>query len=102
MTTAALMTIGSKVVIAAGSVELHDRSVPYNKGDSDVLWGPKGSRFAVIRSVTGKTEEYRAIDLRTGFLLREESWEEGKRRDEITDGLVPDPLAGATSPTSEK
>jgi hypothetical protein len=71
-----------RVVIYAGNVVLHEHFAHFEKGDSDLLWGPKGSRFAVIRSVCEKKEHYVAYDLRTGSRLREESWHEWKRRDE--------------------
>jgi len=70
-----------KVVIATGNVVLDDWYV-FFKGDSDLLWGPEGSRFVVIRSISEKSEHYQAYDLRTGRPLREESWSEGRRRDE--------------------
>jgi hypothetical protein len=71
-----------KVVIAAGNVMLEDWYVRFEKGNTDLLWGPEGSRFAVIRSVSEKREHYAAYDLRTGRHLRDESWDEGKCREE--------------------
>ncbi|HEV3166295.1 MAG TPA: hypothetical protein VGZ22_19880 [Isosphaeraceae bacterium] len=71
---------GLKVVIAAGNVKLDDWYVRWFEGVSDLQWGPAGSRFAVTRSTCEKSETYMAFDLRTGRLLREETWDEGKRR----------------------
>jgi hypothetical protein len=67
------------VVITAGNVVLNKGFIRPDKAESDLLWGPKESRFAVIRSVYDKTEYYAAYDLRTGRLLRDESWDEWKR-----------------------
>jgi hypothetical protein len=71
-----------RVVIYAGNVVLHEHFAHFEKGDSELLWGPEGSRFAVIRSVCEKKENYVAYDLQTGSRLREESWHEWKRRHE--------------------
>ncbi len=70
-----------KVVIAAGNVVLGDWYL-FFKGDPDLFWGPVASRLVVIRSVSDKTEHNEAYDPRTGPRLREETWYEGKRRDE--------------------
>ena len=51
-----------RVVISAGTVELHEHFAHFEKGDSELLWGPEGSRFAVIRSVFAKKEHYVAYD----------------------------------------
>jgi hypothetical protein len=69
-----------KIVITAGNVVLADRYVRFGfeKGDSDLLWGPKGAQFAVIRSIFGDQEKYEAYDLRTGRHLRGERWCDGK------------------------
>jgi hypothetical protein len=40
--------------------------------DIDLLWGPDGSRFVVIRSRAVGTENYVACDLRTGRSFRDE------------------------------
>ncbi len=71
-----------RLVISAGNVVVDEHFAPFEKGDSELLWGPEGSRFAVIRSVCAKKEHYAAFDLQTGSRLREESWHEWKRRDE--------------------
>jgi hypothetical protein len=66
------------VIITAGHV-VHDKGyIRPEKGDFDLLWGPEGSRFAVIRSVSEKREHYVAYDLRTGRHLRDETWDEWK------------------------
>jgi hypothetical protein len=67
------------VIITAGNVVLNKGFVRPDKCDSDLLWGPEGSRFAVIRSVYEKRAHYAAYDLRTGRHLRDESWDEWKR-----------------------
>jgi hypothetical protein len=73
-----------KIIIAEGNVVLGDWYVRFGEGDSDVDWGPEGSRFTVIRSISGKSESYEAYDLRTGRCLRTESWYDKRRprRDE--------------------
>ena len=63
---------GLEVVISAGDVVLRTASVRFDKGDSDLVWGPNGSRFAVVRSTREGNEQYAAYDLRTGRILREE------------------------------
>jgi hypothetical protein len=59
-----------------------DKRVPVraisDKADYDLLWGPKGAPFVVIRSVFNTREHFKAYDLRTGRLLRDETWNEGK------------------------
>jgi hypothetical protein len=65
-----------QIVIAAGNVVLQTWFAHFEKGNSDVLWGPKGSPFVVIRSVFEKKEHYAAFDLRTGRHLRDESWDD--------------------------
>jgi hypothetical protein len=67
-----------QAVIAAGNVVLHNWFAHFEKGDSDVLWGPEGSPFVVIRSVSENKEHYVAYDLRTGRHLRDETWEAGE------------------------
>jgi len=62
-----------EVVITAGDVPLGNWYIRADMGDSDLLWGPEGSRFAVIRSITEYEEHYEAHDLRTGRHLRDES-----------------------------
>jgi hypothetical protein len=71
-----------RVVIAAGKVVLGDWYVHFGKGESDLLWGPRESWFAVIRSISPKTERYEAYDLRTGRSLRTETWYDGRRPSE--------------------
>jgi hypothetical protein len=70
------------VIITAGNVVLDNGYIRPAKGDFDLLWGPEGSRFAVIRSVYEKREHYVAYDLRTGRHLRDESWDEWRLRTE--------------------
>jgi len=72
-----------KVVIAAGNVVLDDWYARAHEGESDLLWGPDGSRFVVIRSITTRGEEFQAFDLRTGRQLRQENGNEGWRPDDL-------------------
>jgi hypothetical protein len=67
------------VVITEGNVRRGEWYVRLLKGESDLLWGPEGSRLAVIRSTSEFGEKYSAFDLRTGRHLRDESWYDGKR-----------------------
>jgi hypothetical protein len=76
-----------KVVVSAGNVVLHESYGRWGKGDSDLLWGPEGSRFAVIRSISENTEHYVAYDLRTGGLLRGESWDVGENGERVLNYL---------------
>jgi hypothetical protein len=69
-----------KVLISAGDDVLGEWYVRFDKGDSDLIWGPEGSRLAVIRSISEKTECYEAYDLKTGRFLSSESWVQGKPR----------------------
>jgi hypothetical protein len=69
-----------RVIIAAGNAVLGGGYVGIGKGDPDLAWGPEGSRFAVIRSISEKQEYYEAYNLRTGRFLRGETWDEGQRR----------------------
>jgi hypothetical protein len=69
-----------KAVIAAGDAVLGDRYVRFGRGDSDLVWGPEGSRSVVIRTVSEKKEDYEAYDLRTGLCLVTETWDEEVRR----------------------
>jgi hypothetical protein len=62
------------VVIGDRTSTLGECCVRSLKGKSDLLWGPRNSRFAVIRSTSQFGEKYSAIDLRTGRILRQESW----------------------------
>jgi hypothetical protein len=79
-----------KVIIAEGDLVLGDWYVRIGKGDSDLVWGPEGSRFAVVRSISEKTESYEAYDLRTGLLLCTETWDD-KRRQMRGDEPIPVP-----------
>jgi len=56
----------------------------FGSGGSDLFWGPPGSRFAVIRSISGTTEHYEAFDLTNGCSLREETWYDGRLRGDRT------------------
>jgi hypothetical protein len=69
---------GLKIVIMADNVAVNDWLVRSGKGDSDLYWGPPGSRFVVIRSISKAREEFKAYDLRSGRLLRTETWEDHK------------------------
>lgn len=68
-----------KVIIAAGDAVLGDWYVRFGKGESDMVWGPEGSQFVVIRTIAEKTEHYEAYDLRTCRYLRNETWDDGRR-----------------------
>ena len=84
---------GLSVVIAGEAIALFRLVCPlsrFEKGDSDLLWGPAGSRFAVIRTITEGTERWQAFDLGTGYVLLEQAWEVGKRRDKGMWLRVPD------------
>ncbi len=70
-----------QVMIGDGNVVLHNWFAHFEKGESDVLWGPDGSPFVVIRSVSENKEHYVAYDLRTGRHLRDESWDTGTRHE---------------------
>jgi hypothetical protein len=65
---------GLRVVIAAGQAVLDDPYVCLDKRHSDLIWGPNGSAFAVIRSISENWESYKAYDLRTGLCLCKETW----------------------------
>ena len=71
------------VVITAGDVVLCDSNIQIGTGDSDLLWGPDGSRFVVIRSITEEGELYAAYDLGTGRHLRDESRPHVKGRGQL-------------------
>lgn len=79
-----------KVVITAGNAVVGDWYVRFGKGDSDLAWGPLGSRFAVIRSISEKTERCEAYDLRSGRCLCTETWYE-KRRQTSRNDCIPVP-----------
>ena len=62
------------VEIAAGPEVLQSGCFPWfdTPGDIDLLWGPAGSRFAIVRSRTAVKEYYTAYDLRRGRSIRDE------------------------------
>jgi hypothetical protein len=60
------------VVITVGDKVVADWNVHTGVGAS-LQWGPRGSRFVVIRSITETGERYVAYDLTTGRHLRSES-----------------------------
>ncbi len=70
-----------KLVISAGKVVVRDTHILYG-GDSDLLWGPPGSRFVVVRTASEKRERYEAYDLRDGWRLRQETWVTGINKGE--------------------
>jgi len=67
-------------LVITGEVATH-RSLPvfWDEGETDLLWGPRGSRFAVLRCKMVKRRNdyfscfYLAVDLQRGEWLREES-----------------------------
>jgi hypothetical protein len=61
------------LVITAGGKVLADGTVSIGSGTSELLWGPQGAPFAVVRSITQTGERFEAYDLRTGRHLRDES-----------------------------
>jgi hypothetical protein len=66
-----------EMVFSAGNVVLRVWRVRWEKGESDLLWGPNGSRFVVVRSTSEKKEHYSAYALSDGWPLRSETWEIG-------------------------
>jgi hypothetical protein len=68
-----------KILISAGNVVPDDWCVRFEDGDSDLIWGPEGSRFAIVRSISENRVRYEAYDLRSGRHLNDESWVAGKR-----------------------
>jgi hypothetical protein len=67
-----------KIVIAAGNVVIAEPYVRFLRGESELIWGPDGSRLVVVRSTVVDREEYTANDLSTGRWLREETWRGGR------------------------
>jgi hypothetical protein len=59
------------IFITAGDVVHHDSSFVFGDPPFHLVWGPEGSRFAVIRSITSYGADYLAYDLATGRML---SW----------------------------
>jgi hypothetical protein len=70
---------GLQVIITADNAVLGTRYARFGDGDSELVWGPDGSPFAVIRSISESEELYVACDLRTGLCLCTETWNDGKR-----------------------
>ncbi len=70
-----------KLVISAGNVVVREAHIFFD-GDSDLHWGPPGSRFVVVRTASEKVERYEAYDLRDGWCLRQETWVTGKNKGE--------------------
>jgi hypothetical protein len=56
----------------AGDLAPGPVGVMWDQGAVDLLWGPTGSRFAVIRGQEQGAIRYQALDLTTGRVLREE------------------------------
>jgi hypothetical protein len=81
---------GLKVVVTTGKATLDDWYVRYEQGESFLLWGPDGSRFAVVRSTDDKIVTYKAYDLRTGRVLRTEYWSQGESLGEGNEVLSAD------------
>ena len=63
------------VVVADGNVVLDQGRILPDRCDCDLLWGPEGSRIVILRSRSDRGAQYQAYDLRTGGLLRRESWD---------------------------
>lgn len=72
-----------KVIVTAKKVIIDDCYARFFKGESELLWGPKGAPFFVIHSTTEFGDEFQAIDLRTGRPLRQECWREGRHVDDL-------------------
>jgi hypothetical protein len=72
---------GLKLLLSSGSDVVDTPYVRFLPGDSDLIWGPQGSQFVVVRSIALIFEKYVALDLRTGRWLCEETWVNGKRRE---------------------
>jgi hypothetical protein len=66
------------VVITAGDDVAASSPADTGNGATELLWGPQGSRVAVIRSMTDTGERLQAYDLRTGRHLRDESRDKEK------------------------
>jgi hypothetical protein len=60
------------LVVGGDGVEHEASWVPGDEGGTDLLWGPKGSGFAVVRCEGKDKPRYMALDLRRGRWLREE------------------------------
>jgi hypothetical protein len=67
------------VVIASDGAPERLLEMFWHESVTELLWGPKGSRFAVVRCKTAATPDdyfscfYLAVDLERGEFLREES-----------------------------
>jgi hypothetical protein len=88
------------LAITAGRVTLNRCCVRFVRGESDLLWGPKGSRVVVIRSISESEEKYSAFDLRTGLHLRDESWYGTRLREFETLRCIPKRLVPASGTVS--
>jgi hypothetical protein len=66
-------------VLGGETLNPTSQSILFDDGETDLLWGPKGSRFAVFRCKSSKTDlvQYMAFDLQRGTSLR---WESSTRR----------------------
>ena len=48
------------------------QNILWDEGETEMLWGPSGSGFAVIRCRNARGDHFMALDLRRGQWLREE------------------------------
>ncbi len=68
---------GLRFVITEHNVVRHDPYFGSGAGESDLVWGPPGSRFVVVRTLVKQAECFAAYSLRNGWFLREEIWIRG-------------------------
>ncbi len=82
------------LVISAGDDVVGKPCVRSEKGDSELVWGPPGSRFVVVRTLEAHEESFKAYSLWNGGCLRSETWvreKDGIRRTR-SDSLPPLPI----------
>ncbi len=65
------------LVVGGPAAERPVTDVFFDEGQSELVWGPKGSGFAVIRCRRSDHDRYMALDLKRGWWLRCESGDEG-------------------------
>ena len=65
------------LVVGGPTAERPVADVFFDEGRSELVWGPKGSGFAVIRCPRSDHDRYMALDLTRGSWLRCESGDEG-------------------------
>ena len=68
------------IVLGGETLNTTTEEIIWDEGETDLLWGPQGSRFAVIRCKTVKSDyfafHFQALDLQRGKWLR---WEHTTR-----------------------